>query len=385
MSAIWRLSGQDWFLFLGGFVGVGLGILPVLHHLVFGLRERRREILNYFQPRSILLYIKQFYSADWSSLKNKSDEEIVGRFQEMYDSRFGVRTFLIPSILYSLALIGLVSVIAFAIGYGSVTWSGAALETKGLYALAGAYLWVVLDLISRYRQRNLVPSALYGYTSRFIFSIPLAYAISTFFVNSLAPPIAFALGAFPTETLMVFLRRQGAQRMGLSDDTTKSNLELESLQGVNTALAEKFGEIGIMTMLQLAYEDPIQLTMRTNLSFNFIIDVVSQALATIYGLDLTKTRTFSVRGAFEAAEIFEHIQVGDKEAKLRADVVVTQLAAKFQVCKEIVLKILSDVHEDPYTQFLRQIWVEVDQPGQSGNHATATGGPSLITPASPAR
>jgi hypothetical protein len=189
----------------------------------------------------------------------------------------------------------------------------------------------------------------------------LAYALSSLFTDAVAPPIAFALGAFPTDTLMLILRRQAAQRLGLSDDTGSQKLELEVLQGVNTTLAEKFGEIGIMTMLQLAYEDPIQLTMRTNLSFNFVTDVVSQALATIYGLDLNVTRPYSVRGAFEASEVFDdYAQVEDQEAKARADAVITQLAAKLEKPERIIQKILHDVHEDPYTHFLRDIWVDHD-------------------------
>jgi hypothetical protein len=155
---------------------------------------------------------------------------------------------------------------------------------------------------------------------------------------------------------MLFLRRQAAQRLGLSDDAGTRKLELEALQGVNTTIAEKFAEIGIMTMLQLAYEDPIQLTMRTNLSFSFITDVISQALAIIYGLDLNVARQYSVRGAFEAAEVFEDYNSTDPEVKARADAVIAELAAQLHRPERIIQKILYDVHEDPYTDFLREIW-----------------------------
>jgi hypothetical protein len=370
MSWFWHLLGRDWFVLLGAIAGVGLGCLPVIHHLVFGLHERRREIIDYFQPHSILLYFKQFYSGDWRLLAGKPETEIVAKFNEEYDSRFGVRTFLLPTSVYLLALLTLVFVIAFAIARGSPKWAGGALDIRELYALAGAYLWVILDLVSHYRQRDLAPSALYGYTFRFLISIPLAYALTAFLPQAAQPPVAFALGAFPTDTLMLILRRQAAQRLGLGEDTGTQKLELEALQGVNKTLAEKFGEIGIMTTLQLAYEDPIQLTMRTNLSFNFITDVVSQALAIIYGLDLTVTRPYSARGAFEASEVFEdYAQTADPEAKARADAVITQLAKKLEKPERIIQKILHDIHEDPYTQFLRAIWVDDDERVGSNNVA----------------
>jgi hypothetical protein len=356
MSWAWQLLRQDWFIVLAAIVGFGLGTFPIVHHLVFGLRERRREILSYFQLPSVRLYFEQFYSAEWQRLQGKSDAEIIATFNDVYDGRFGIRTFLFPGSVYVLGLFVLIGIMVFAFSHSSLKWAGATMETRGLYALAGAYLWVILDLISRYRERDLVPSALYGYTFRFLFSVPVAYAVSTLFNDAAAPPIAFALGAFPTDTLMLFLRRQAAQRLGLGNDIGEQKSELGDLQGVNTTLVEKFGEIGISTFLQLGYEDPIQLTMRTNLSFSFITDVVSQAQAFVYGLDLTKTRPYSVRGAFEASEVFDESQSEDQEAKARADEVINQLVSKLERPDKIIRKILHDIHKDPYTRFLREIW-----------------------------
>ncbi len=356
MSWAWQLPRQDWFVVLAAIVAFCLGTFPVLHHLVFGLRERRREILSYFDAHSVLLYFKQFYSKEWPRLKEQKEDKIVRTFNDVYDSQFGIRTFLFPSSVYVLGLFVLIGIMLFAVTHGSPKWAGATLETRGLYALAGAYLWVILDLISRYRQRDLVPSALYGYTFRFLFSVPLAYAVSTLFNDAAAAPIAFALGAFPTDTLMLFLRRQAAQKLGLGDDIGTQSLELEALQGVNRTLAEKFGEIGVSTLLQLAYEDPIQLTMRTNLSFNFITDVVSQALATIYGLDLNITRPYSIRGALEASEAFEDLQSGDELERARVNEVITELAKKMGRPEKVLQKVLHDIHADPYTQFLRDCW-----------------------------
>jgi hypothetical protein len=120
-----------------------------------------------------------------------------------------------------------------------------------------------------------------------------------------------------------------------------------------------------MTMLQLAYEDPIQLTMRTNLSFDFVTDVISQALAIVYGLNLTITRLYSIRGAFEASEVIEDSSdADDQEAKARADAVITQLADKLQKPPEIIQKILWDIHDDPCTDFLRETWASgASEPG----------------------
>jgi len=115
MSWAWQILGHDWFVVLAAIVGFGLGTFPIVHHLAFGLRERRREILNYFQPHSVLLYFKQFYSAEWRRLQGKSDAEIIATFNNVYDGRFGIRTFLFPGGVYVLGLFVLIGVMLFSI------------------------------------------------------------------------------------------------------------------------------------------------------------------------------------------------------------------------------------------------------------------------------
>ena len=87
---------------------------------------------------------------------------------------------------------------------------------------------------------------------------------------------------FPTVTLMLILRRKAATYLGLGDDAATPKSELESLDGINTSIAEKLAEVGVTTILQLAYEDPIQLSMRLNHSFSYVLDIVGQALVAIY-------------------------------------------------------------------------------------------------------
>lgn len=329
-----------------------LGFFPFIHFLIFGLFERRREILSYFGDKSIRLYFEQFYSAEAADLSQHPRESLF----TMYNNRFGVRTFLLSGAVYLASLVLLIAAMMFSLDAADLHWSGPTLEQRGLYALAGAYFWVTWDLISRYRQRDVVPSFLYGYGFRFVISIPLAYAVSTLFADAAAPPVAFLLGAFPTTTLIMIIRRQGTKRFGLGDDMNETKSELEQLDCINTTLAEKFSEIGITTMVQLAYEDPIQLAMRTNLSINYITDTISQALATVYGLDLKVTLPFSIRGAIEAAEAFDDLSSTNADDKARATAVVQQLAAAMQKPAAIIEKVLHDIANDPYAIFLREVW-----------------------------
>ena len=210
--------------------------------------------------------------------------------------------------------------------------------------------------MQRYRERDLVPSALYSAAFRIVIAIPTAFAITSLLKDSIAPAFAFLLGAFPTDTLFLIMRRTVATRFGLGDEAEANRKrELETLQGVNTTIAEKLSDIGISTLLQLAYEDPIQLTMRTNLSFSFVTDIVSQALAGLY-LDLEQARRYSVRGALEAANLYHSLSHGKEASKEKAQATLAALSAERGTPPATFELILGEISNDPYTLFLRKIW-----------------------------
>lgn len=359
MTIVLQRFDTAWFVLLAAVTAFALGIFPIFHHLIFGLPEKRRAIVGYFDPQAIKEYFDHFYRAELPKLLRDGDLERA--LEDLYDQRFGRRTYILPFVIFAIALATLVGVIATQIITGPLHWSGVTVETTGLYALAGGYLWVVYDIIARYRHRDLVPSALYGYVFRFLICIPLAYTVTWILpADDVRSAIAFCLGVFPTSTLMLVLRRQAAQRLGLGDDPSREKPELEALEGVNTALAEKFSEIGVTTMLQLAYDDPIQLAMRTNLSFAFIVDLISQALLNVYNLPVAIAKDYSVRGSIEAAELFE-AAIGvylheDPDSQNRATTVITELATGYSVSETIMRRILEDVYNDPYNKLIRKIW-----------------------------
>jgi hypothetical protein len=351
-----------------------LALFPVIHHLFFGLRERRREILCLFDNQSIGFYFQLFDPAQMAELKKgartaEPKKDPARALAQLYDDRFGVRTYILPLCVYTLVLaVTIVVTVWTAFGERVPTHlPGATIAPAGAYALAGAYLWVVSDLIGRYRQRNLVPSSLYAAAFRMTIAIPLAAAVAGMLNETVAPTFGFLLGAFPTNTLMLVMRRQLSPKLGLGDDTAgqKQKHELETLQGVNTSIAETLSDIGITTLVQLAYEDPIQLAMRTNLSFYFVLDLVSQALAALY-IDLAKARQYSIRGAIEAISISRTLEEGNGKELKDAKAIVAALAKKLGISEAALVMILYQVGEDPCSKFLGAIWERdnaQDKPG----------------------
>jgi hypothetical protein len=315
-----------------------LGVFPIVHHFVVGLRERKREIMCLLDDTAISRYFDQFYHATAEQLNREPRKEL----SKIYNERFGVRVFIFPVILYVASLtIALVAIAVAVNARLSNQTSGFSIDAVWAHALAGAYLWSTYYLISRFRQRNLIPSALYIAALRILMAIPFAVTIGWALKEGAAAPVAFFLGAFPTNTLFLIARRNVGHALHLGNQIgTDAPTELGKLQGVSQPVAEALSDVGVTTLVQLAYEDPIQLAMRTNLSFYFILDLVGQSLLGIY-VDLTIARRYSLRGSVETSSLAEKYTANDRNAIQ----VVTELARALRISKSVLVEHLSLVSQ----------------------------------------
>ena len=86
-------------------------------------------------------------------------------------------------------------------------------------------------------------------------------------------------------------------------------------------------------------------------------NLISQALANVYGLKVIIAERFSIRGSIEAGELFDslkgHFGRKDKESAIS---IVKELAAAYQVTEVVMTKMLEDVYNDPYNELIRNIW-----------------------------
>ena len=324
--------------------------VPILLFLAGPWRYRRDEITSTFTSSAAALYFKTF-----QHLRRQTT------FQKYYNQRFGRWRYAFP-----LVFLAAVSGTALLWGVTSIlAWVGLREVATGLLgptpvaALSGAYAWTVADLLTRWRYRDLLPIDLWWSTWRFVIAVPLAVAVGQAFAPALSAPVAFLLGAFPTRSITTLARRFARRALDLGADTdSKSESQLEELQGVDTRIAERFSDEGITTILQLAYSDPVELTMRCpSFSFSFVVDLISQALAWIYlGDALNVMRLRSLRGAQEIATLIAEIAGDDAEAASLASTVVTDIAALLKVDQATFTHTLREIAEDPFTQFLSEVW-----------------------------
>ena len=306
--ASWLISYAG---YIFGIVLLGVLFVPVTLYMTNGWVARRDKVLNYMSDECFKTYFKTFFPVNFA----KIHEDYKKAFEEHYYARFGRRHYLGPVILL-FAVISFLLLLVGEVLFGP-TDSGISVPPIAMSALAGAYMWVLSDFISRARRLDLNPVDINWASFRLVIAVPMGFAFSSLANDSIGPAVAFFAGAFPASTLVKISRRLAYRRLGLgeSESEPERTSELEHLQSVTTTVAERYSGEGITTIVQLAYCDPVDMTIRSGFSFNFVVDCVSQALAWIYfEEDLPKLRRYSLRGAQEICTLIDELDGGASSA-----------------------------------------------------------------------
>ncbi len=347
-------------------ITVGFLFAPVVHYLIRGWGARRHEILSSFGKGTILRYFKVFFSAEVEAIKDPKLD-----FTKLYDKRFGRQHFIIPGVcLFAISgfLLVLVSWTIF-FWLREESRHQLVLPPIAVAAVAGAYMWVMHDFIRRTQQHDLGPTNLFWASFRLLVAAPLGLAVATLLKNEVGVAVAVLLGAFPTRTLFTIARRVVRAKLNLGNFQEERRYELEALQGIRRVQAERFADEGIESILQLAYSDPIDLTMRTNFSFSYVVDCCSQALAWLYfGQDLAKMWRFSLRGGQEICSLIAEIDKlcpsetrSLEEIKEQAEKCLQELSKQINMDREVLERTMREIAEDPYTLFLYDVWCFEDE------------------------
>jgi hypothetical protein len=337
-------------------------LLPIIGFLISGRISRRDEIADLLTSAAIESYFKQFHP----NLKLPEKDSNETEFLRLYERHLGWKAFVVP---------GLVLLFAIAIGIQWVrigaplypTLDTAAAENLPRLAVAaalGAYMWALLDFTERYLRRSLAPTNLWWASFRFVIAVPLAYALTGYFKEDFGVPTAFLLGVFPTQWLIGFARKVARKWMNLGEGPAGQESELQALQSMDPRMAERLVDENILTNLQLAYADPIVLSIRTNLGFSAAVDFVSQALLWIYlEDDAKKLRKLGLRGAQEVCSFWDELhEQGDgttaekARLKARAEETLEAAAAELTIDKAALRNTFGQVALDPYTTFIYDIW-----------------------------
>jgi hypothetical protein len=335
---------------------------PVIAYARRGWAVKRDEVVNSLSDTAKKIYLQVFFK------RETKKEAAAADFELMYDQRYGRRRLIVPSFLLVLVLLPLtflVSERALAAVAAANGWSLPPghfprlmiLPGTAVAGIVGAYTWIVSSLISAAASYNLPPAVVLSSVLRLIVAVPMGYAIAYLAAPGLAPFIAFAIGAFPLSTVQLLLQRVATKQLNLEMEADGRRDQVRQLSGVDPLIADRLREADITTIPQFAYCDPVQVSMRTNLGFEFVLDLVGQALAWIYfEQKLGALRLLGLRGSVEMRSLLEDLTSKDEKEKEHAE--ATQNAAAKAVGVEPLAfnNVCEEIAYDPYSDFIWQVW-----------------------------
>jgi hypothetical protein len=266
-----------------------LAAAPLIRFVLFDWEARYHEFLNRLNNESLTAYLQQFWEkrttqntafVGWESENsektyqiNTSMEKI---FDEIYHEQYGRIAFIAPMVLLNSAIF-ILTTLCIVI-YSEQTILSLNIDTTvAISAIAGAYLYVVSDMVQSVRQRSLNASTIYWYVLRMLLAIPIGIALTYPLHSVVKPLVAFGLGTLPMDQIIKLLRRLTSKQLNLSEAAEESD-QLIKLEGVTVRISSMLIAEGVDSIEQLITVDPVLLSIRTGLPFKFILHLGSQAI-----------------------------------------------------------------------------------------------------------
>jgi hypothetical protein len=328
-----------------------LMIGPILHHVFYGLARQEAEIEATFDTDAKRMYLEIFHAHP--DLRDPDAE-----FQRMYQYWYGRTRLVWPTVV----LIAVSIPVLFFLARSLVELSPT-LDTSGLHfniaasAIAGAYIFVVAELITGVQRRSLRRVDIARASLRLASAVPIGFAFAAFLNTESGPFIALAAGAFPLDAVRTILRRLANKQFNLEIGPTDAPAQIRQLSGVDHTVADRIAEADITTISQLAWCDPIQLAIRASLNFGYVVDIVSRSLAWVYFDDkLALLRQFGLRGAYEIRVFFEDdLKSRNQKARETAENVLAEAARAISMTPTAFLYTLHQISDDKATKFLTEV------------------------------
>jgi hypothetical protein len=177
-----------------------------------------------------------------------------------------------------------------------------------LWSLIGSYLWNCYDLIRRTTNFDLTPNAFTEMWLKLWIAAAVASIISSGITAALQPAVGFAIGLISIPVLFEIVADRASKVLNVKSTEGDTGTAIRVLQGATPNVIDTLNDFEIENTVQLAYCDPMNVMMSTNLPWVVIIDLIDQALLFNYiGPDVAKIRSGGYRGSIEVATIGAHL------------------------------------------------------------------------------
>jgi hypothetical protein len=282
---------QGWFnfileCFLYFIVGGTLPLLIIFYY-VKKVRLRRNNLwtrILEFQVEKE--YLRVYHYAEWESLVNETEEadyEIRKKAEEKFNIWYSMENSL-PD--YAMPfLLTLVTTIAFAYFVyldlaGSISLGVLQLSKGTLtFAIAGGMLYIYPQYISRFSSLHLSPPSLFELIGRLWLAVLLGILTSYFITAEQSKSVAAFLGGYLPFTALDILKERilGGKRDELPQSEGAPSADFMEIIENDADLKSQLNLMGIRTVLELAYVNPMKLFVETDLELDVCIYTVDRA------------------------------------------------------------------------------------------------------------
>jgi len=324
-------------------------LYPLFDFLRYGWLRKKEEI-----EASMTTAAKAKYFVVWLET-NTPPADPDKAFKEFYGRRYGRHRFFWP-----IAFVVPVALLENWVLARAVIELAGASDVNAFHvpaaAIAGAYTFVTWDFFFRVQRRALGTSDVLRGALRLAMALPLGFVFAGLATPVAAVFLAYGVGVFPLDVVKTILRRLVADKLNTPKDDGPSGDPITKLSGVDNDTSDRIADADVATIPQLAWTDPIQLIMRTNLSFDFIVDIVSQALAWVYlDGDLVKLRSFGLRGAYEIRKLGGDLASATPATQAAAQALLTAAAQAINVPVVGLQNAIAEIAADKATEFLCEV------------------------------
>jgi hypothetical protein len=275
---------------------------------------------------------------------------------------YGARRYVFP--VFELALLNWAAVVIVLVraGFSMVPHELqlilAKIPPESLAALGGAAIWGMYDSVQRFQVIDLSPASLHYLALRIILTPVIAPLMGAAFSEPLKLLIAFAIGAFPVQTILDFIKGQARSKLQFTGQAEPVEPPtLNKLQGMTPSMLQRLENEGFEGVQHAAGADPFKLLLKTNIEWKVILDIIDQAILFDYiGDNMALLRPLGIRGSIEIATIQQGLT--DQSTHDDAMKLVAVIAGVLKQDQAGVLNLIRNAYEDVQVNLIWALWGE---------------------------
>jgi len=215
-------------------------------------------------------------------------------------------------------------------------------------------VWVFYVLFRDYAVTDIHPGTFHWISFRYVLAVTVGIVSTGAFAEGLRDIGSFVLATLPFADVIRFIRSKAP---GLGADEPGPKLSV--IQGMDAESAERLAEVGIRSVQQLAFVDPLRLMLGSNLSPKVLIDWMDQAFLYMYvDKAIEKLRPRGVRGAMEMAALYQ--EKFYKDPPSASDPLIASFARCLELSESELLRLIKSLYFDNQVLTLWRLWGSLD-------------------------